>query len=109
MTSRTNTMVASAGLALSLALLSRAAQADETQAAAALYQQNCAACHGPQGEGIAIFPALADVGSRLAAEDVAEILEHGRNQMPSFDHLADEERAALVEYLISGMGVEKQD
>lgn len=59
---------------------------------AALYAQNCARCHGPDGKGIAALreslPALRDltapdVKARSSAE-LERVIMTGRNQMPSF-------------------------
>ena len=65
-----------------------------------LYQKNCAACHGLDKQGNPpAFPSLVSVSERFNKEQVGEILLTGRNMMPSFAHLSDEERKALTGYL----------
>lgn len=49
--------------------------------AEALYKQSCAACHGANLEG-AVGPDLQTVGSRLSKDDILNILQNGRGQMP---------------------------
>jgi len=68
---------------------------------AALYQRNCAGCHGGDGSG-GIGPPLA--GGRVVARfpDPAEqiaVVTDGRGGMPAFTgRLSAEEIAAIVEY-----------
>ena len=65
-----------------------------------LYQKNCAACHGLDRQGNPpAFPSLVSVGERLNKEQVGKLLQTGRNLMPSFAHLSDQEREALTGYL----------
>lgn len=72
-----------------------------------LYTQNCATCHGGNGEGIAeVFPPLQ--GSQVV-NDVgpwtAMLVLHGRGAMPGFDHiLDDEEMAAVISYVRTSWG-----
>ncbi len=72
-----------------------------------LFQQNCSACHQPQGQGVkGAFPALA--GDPFVAGDaaqVASVLLHGRGGMPNFsDDLSDAEIAAVLTYVRSAWG-----
>lgn len=81
-------------------------------AAARLFADNCAACHGAGGAGGPGFPALDD-GHWLWGGDagtVAETIRVGINstdpdtryaEMPSFAGLAREDRAALAGYVAS--------
>lgn len=66
-----------------------------------MYTINCVACHGDQLEGnpSSGFPALEGINSRMAKEEVAEIVTHGKGMMPSFQRLSDEERLAVVDFL----------
>jgi len=68
---------------------------------AQLYAVNCAACHGVdrKGNGHEI-PGLATVGNRLKPADIAGILAHGQNRMPSFPQLTDPQRVAIISYLL---------
>ncbi|EKN64256.1 cytochrome c [Schinkia azotoformans] len=62
-------------------------QATEQAAPAAddpegMVKASCASCHGQNLEG-GVGPALADVGSRLSAEEIANIINNGKNAMPA--------------------------
>lgn len=70
---------------------------------AALYEQNCAACHGPEREGMApAFPSLVGIGERLEADEIETIIAQGRGLMPPFGQLSETERDALVAFLTEG-------
>ncbi|MGH6962199.1 MAG: c-type cytochrome, partial [Dongiaceae bacterium] len=66
----------------------------------AVYKANCAACHQAEGQGLPPnFPALK--GSKLAngpAKDHIQQTLTGRNLMPPFPQLKDEELAAVITY-----------
>lgn len=65
-----------------------------------LFQKNCSACHGLDKKGNPpTFPSLVDINQRLKQDSVAQLLVSGRNVMPSFSHLTDDEREAIVGYL----------
>ena len=66
-----------------------------------VYASNCAACHQPNGKGIATFPALD--GSKIANGPKAEHINRVMNgkagtAMASFKHLSDTEIAAVITY-----------
>ncbi len=78
-------------------------------AAARLFDDNCAACHGTTGQGGPGFPVLAD-GSWLwsgTPEEVALTIRHGINanddsriaEMPAFDWMERADREALADYV----------
>jgi quinoprotein glucose dehydrogenase len=73
---------------------------------ASLFNANCAACHGlgtqkSRAEKTAqAYPDLTNVGQRLKAGQIHEILTTGRGRMPSFQHLANSDREALVRFLL---------
>ena len=68
----------------------------------ALYQQHCAACHGPERLGN-IGPALLPQNlSRLRSSDASEVITRGRalTQMPAFgEQLSESDITALTEYI----------
>ena len=66
------------------------------------YAINCASCHGPdlEGDPQQSIPALIDLADR---GDVHGIIRNGRGVMPSFAHLANEQREAIVSYLFDGL------
>ena len=49
--------------------------------------------------GAPSFPALLDVKERRTKEEVRDILENGKGQMPSFAIMSDIEKRALTAYL----------
>lgn len=74
---------------------------------AALFGQNCSACHQAEGQGIpGAFPALA--GDKFVVGDakaVAAKVLHGKNAMPAFsDSLNDAEIAAILTHVRSHWG-----
>ena len=67
---------------------------------AALFQKNCAVCHGSDLNGRPpAFPSLKEVRKKMTKEQIITLLKTGRNAMPSFAHLSDAERAALAGFL----------
>ncbi len=67
---------------------------------AALFQKNCAACHGTDLNGHPpAFPSLKEVKTRMTKEEITTLLKTGRNNMPSFSYLSATEREALAGFL----------
>lgn len=66
--------------------------------AEAVYAQNCAACHGANLEGMS-GPKLADVGARLSAEDIENVIRNGQGAMPANVIEDDEEITAVAAWL----------
>ena len=65
-----------------------------------LFQKNCSACHGIDRRGNPpVFPSLLTVNERMNKQQVSELLQTGRNVMPSFAHLSASERKAITGYL----------
>lgn len=46
-----------------------------------IYQQSCVSCHGQNLEG-GVGPQLSDVGSRLSAEEIQNVIINGQGTMP---------------------------
>lgn len=68
---------------------------------AAIFQQNCAVCHGPEGEGGA-GPALQGIGDHHSIEEITEVITNGQGQMPAWeDELTPEEIDAVAEFVAS--------
>ena len=94
-----------AGIAGSILMLSTAAQAADIQAGQSKYQNTCASCHGAQGQGQAIFPALAG----KEADYLADLLERYRAgeevgdntalMRPQAQSLSDDDIANLSSYI----------
>ena len=79
-----------------------AAQAPASNPGAALYEQQCAGCHGMAREGAPPdFPALRGIGAKLSADQVAALVTGGRDRMPGFPHIRGDALAALVGFVRS--------
>ena len=74
-----------------------------------LFNTNCSVCHGMDAKGsddakvsdAQAYPNLTNVGKRLTKDQIHSILQTGRGRMPSFSHLAQADRDALVSYLLN--------
>ena len=68
----------------------------------AIYRATCASCHGAnrQGDGVRT-PSLANIGAKLTSTQIRDILDHGRNFMPSFASLSVVQRDAVTAYLLN--------
>ena len=65
-----------------------------------LFQKNCSACHRIDMTGNPpVFPSLVKVNERMKKNEVMELLQTGRNVMPSFAHITKAERLAIAGYL----------
>ena len=64
------------------------------------YLQSCAACHQADRSGNGFAPSLLGLASRLKADEVRQILLHGRNAMPPQPQLSEDEIKALCSYLL---------
>jgi cytochrome c6 len=91
------------------ALLSAAVTAGSAfaQDGAAMFAQNCSACHQPMGQGVpGAFPALA--GNKFVQGDPkgpAYVVTHGRGGMPNFSaDLSDAEVATILSFVRSAWG-----
>lgn len=68
-------------------------------AAQEVYTANCLSCHGDQLQG-GFGPELATVGSRLSADELADIIMNGTGMMPAFkDELSTEQLSHLAKWL----------
>lgn len=66
----------------------------------ALYDANCAMCHGPKLEGQSGIPALTGVVGRQGTPEVTKVVRAGRNLMPAFGGtLTDADLDAVILYL----------
>lgn len=71
------------------------------QAGEKVYQNNCAPCHGADRKGIEPFPSLVGIAGRLKPSQALEVVEKGRNKMPSFVSLSLAQREAAIAYLFN--------
>ena len=65
-----------------------------------VYAASCASCHGVSRRGNDRTPSLIGIRARLSAEQIREVLERGRGFMPSFASLPEDEKAAVIAYLL---------
>jgi quinoprotein glucose dehydrogenase len=67
----------------------------------AIFNQHCITCHGVdlKGNGSTI-PALLDLKKKYDEQQTLSIIENGRNRMPSFEDLPEEEKEALLSFLL---------
>lgn len=69
---------------------------------AQIYQNNCAACHGPDRKGSPPdIPSLVGVGSRRFGYEIGMTIVRGQGRMPGFPQIAEADRNALVDYLMN--------
>lgn len=70
-----------------------------------LFEDNCAACHQPDGTGMPpTFPALAGNSNLENVETIVTNIYQGQGNMPPFPDLSAEEIAALATYLRNSLG-----
>lgn len=68
----------------------------------AIYIQNCAVCHGQDRRGSGTqFPSLTAIGDKLSPTQINTIIKTGSGRMPSFQHISEEDRVAIVDYLLN--------
>jgi quinoprotein glucose dehydrogenase len=75
-----------------------------------LYGSVCSACHGferPQNPASPSLASLKSVRDRLTKQQVLELIETGRGQMPSFASLSAVEKRAMVAFLFGEGGRER--
>ena len=67
---------------------------------AAVYAAACAGCHGGDRRGREPAPSLINIGERLSAGQLLQVLEWGRGFMPSFANLPADEQRAVIAYVL---------
>lgn len=68
----------------------------------ALYITNCSACHGMDRKGSGKeIPDLLNVGRKHPEEEIRNILKSGNGRMPSFQHIPEMDRNAIVDFLLN--------
>ena len=69
----------------------------------ALYEQNCASCHGTERRGSPpTIPSLRDVAGRMDEQQIAAIILSGRGRMPPFPNLHSFSLPALIHFVLTG-------
>lgn len=65
-----------------------------------LYQTNCSACHGADGQGTSQGPNIVEEVAEHSDESTISTILNGEDEMPAFeDTFTDEEAADLVAFL----------
>lgn len=65
-----------------------------------VYLQNCMACHGKEREGSGNYPSLVHLERKYSKDQVLDIINNGRRMMPAFKHISNDEKEALISYLL---------
>lgn len=64
-----------------------------------VYRAVCAFCHGMSSPVNPVSPSLENVRERLIEQQILELMETGRGQMPSFASFSDLEKRAVIAFL----------
>ena len=68
-----------------------------------LYLTNCASCHGIDRKGASQeYPGLINIVDRLNNNQLLAIIKNGRGRMPSFQHISESDKQAVVDFLAKG-------
>jgi len=79
------------------------ASAPHASLGAALYNAQCAICHGANRAGSPpAFPSLIGITDKLNSDAIAQIVAHGKGRMPAFPTIDAARLAPLLEYLRTG-------
>ena len=66
-----------------------------------IYNKYCLACHGPELKGNgSSFPSLVNIANKMNQPQVEQLIESGRNMMPSFKQIPANEKRALIAFLL---------
>jgi quinoprotein glucose dehydrogenase len=66
-----------------------------------VYASTCAACHGAGRRGKNRAPSLVSISDRLSAQQIRQVIDHGRGFMPAFAQLPEDEKDAVIGYLLN--------
>jgi len=73
---------------------------DVPRTGAVVYALTCAGCHGADRRGREHAPSLSNIGARLSAQQLQQVLDGGRGFMPSYASLPPDEKRAVIAYLL---------
>ena len=73
---------------------------DIPRTGAGVYAVTCAGCHGADRRGRARAPPLINIGARRSAQQLQDVLDWGRGFMPSLASLPQDEKRAVIAYLL---------
>ena len=73
------------------------------------YRNQCAVCHGTDRRGSPPeFPSLVGIGGRFSATQIGTMLDQGRGRMPAFPGIRGDERRALIQWLTTETGQDRE-
>lgn len=70
------------------------------QAGTRLFEKLCVNCHGADRKGTGNYPALLNLQAKYNAAQLKELLSTGRRMMPPVNYITDEEKDAIVSYVL---------
>jgi cytochrome c551 len=62
------------------------------------FRNHCANCHGGNLEG-GFGPSLQHIGSKYKKEEISQIIQHGKGNMPSQNYILKDEQQKLAAWL----------
>ncbi|WP_296699032.1 PQQ-binding-like beta-propeller repeat protein [Algoriphagus sp.] len=66
-----------------------------------IYSTYCGNCHGLEKKGNPpTIPSLTGISDLYSPDSLGELLQKGRGAMPAFDHISEENKKILVNYLL---------
>jgi quinoprotein glucose dehydrogenase len=65
-----------------------------------VYVNHCMSCHGENRQGNAAYPPLQRIGEKYTAAQALEVINNGRRMMPSFKQIPDQDKKALLVFLL---------
>lgn len=75
----------------------------------AVYNKYCISCHGAELKGSGTeYPSLLNINKKYNVTQISQIIQQGRNRMPSFKHVPESERNNLAAYLSGTEDVSKE-
>ncbi|MFA6946638.1 MAG: PQQ-binding-like beta-propeller repeat protein [Pedobacter sp.] len=67
----------------------------------AVYNKHCISCHGPELKGSGSeYPSLLNLKKKYTMPRLSQVLQQGRNRMPSFKYVPEVDRNALMAFLL---------
>ena len=65
------------------------------------YLANCAMCHGPEmlGDPTGTYPSLKGITSKYRQEEIEQIVNDGKNFMPSWKHLGEKRVQSVIQFI----------
>lgn len=67
-----------------------------------VYRKYCMMCHQAGREGLPAsgYPSLIDIGARLQEDEILQRISRGKGMMPAFPQIGEQEKTALLSFLL---------